>query len=81
MGLSRTLLAAAWAVATCLANPVPVELVVGDSSQADLLVRRGIELAQSRGLEKRLSADFSLANTWDNQVLFGGYVNWSMAPA
>ncbi|KAI0127617.1 hypothetical protein BJ170DRAFT_380871 [Xylariales sp. AK1849] len=69
------ILALTWAVVACLASPMPLEVSALSSQDTDLLVRKGIELAQSRELEKRLSADFSMEKTWDNEVLFGGSWN------
>jgi hypothetical protein len=64
----------AWATAACVASPMPaLELSRLSSPETDLLVRKGIELAQSRELEKRLEAEFSMEKSWDNEVLFGGY--------
>ncbi|KAK9783547.1 hypothetical protein SCAR479_00106 [Seiridium cardinale] len=75
MGMFRTLVAVTWAAMACVASPVPMEVAVLGDANTDFLVKKGIELAQSRGLERRLSADFSMEKTWDNEVLFGG--SWS----
>ncbi|KAK9421148.1 hypothetical protein SUNI508_05996 [Seiridium unicorne] len=75
MGMLRTLVTVTWAAMACVASPVPMEVAVLGDTNTDPLVKKGIELAQSRGLERRLSADFSMEKTWDNEVLFGG--SWS----
>lgn len=74
MALSTLLLLSLAAVGE-LATPMPILELTGPSApETELLVREGIKLAQSRDLEKRLEADFSLDRTWNNEVLFGGYV-------
>jgi hypothetical protein len=57
-----------------MAGTVPVEATVPDFASSGPIIRKGIELAQSRGLERRLTADFSMVKAWDNEILFGGYV-------
>lgn len=68
----RSFLVVAWAATMCLAVPNPIGASVVQVGTADLMVKKGVELAQSRGLEKRLSADFSMEKTWNDEVLFGG---------
>ncbi|ORY70069.1 uncharacterized protein BCR38DRAFT_405721 [Pseudomassariella vexata] len=73
MGLTRSgVLALGWVITACLASPMALDLSVLNAPDADLLVREGIALANSRDLEKRLSADFSMEKTWKDEVLFGG---------
>ncbi|KAI1326057.1 hypothetical protein F5Y16DRAFT_376286 [Xylariaceae sp. FL0255] len=56
-----------------IASPTPLrDLTLAGSPETNLLVREGIRLSQSRDLEKRIEADFSLDRSWDNVVLFGG---------
>lgn len=64
------------------AKPI-VELVRGTTAAAnadpgtELLVREGIKLSRDldgRGLQKRVEAAFPLDRSWNNEVLFGGYV-------
>lgn len=69
MSMFRTLLVTIWAATICLATPTPMRV---EGEKTDLLVKKGIELAESRGLEKRLSVGFSMEKTWNNEVLFGG---------
>ena len=54
-----------------MATPMPLEVMALTSPETDLLMRKGIKLAGTRDLEKRLSADFSMDKTWENEVLFG----------
>ncbi|KAI1169974.1 hypothetical protein F4777DRAFT_570988 [Nemania sp. FL0916] len=57
---------------SCYATPTPmVELSPINSPETELLVYEGIKLARSQDVEKRVSADFSLERSWNNEVLFG----------
>lgn len=53
------------------ASPTPVDVSVGKPIN-DLHFREALEVAHTPHLEKRLSADFSMDKTWDNDVLFSG---------
>ncbi|TPX15560.1 uncharacterized protein E0L32_004258 [Thyridium curvatum] len=70
----------AWAL-SCAASPAPLVMPIspGPSSMTELEMREALELAtRTQHLEKRLSADFSMDKTWDNEVLFqGSYVGHS----
>lgn len=70
---SRSGLAVLAAALTCLASPAPLEATALGSPQTDRLVQEGIELARSSGLEKRITADFSMDKAWNNTVLFDTY--------
>ncbi|KAJ9154994.1 hypothetical protein NKR23_g2213 [Pleurostoma richardsiae] len=64
---------AAWAAllaSTARGSPMPLDLPLG-RPQTDLAVRGAMDMADHH-LEKRLSADFSLDHSWDNEVLFSG---------
>jgi len=66
---------AAWAAllaSTARGSPMPLDLPLG-RPQTDLAVRGAMGMADHH-LEKRLSADFSLDHSWDNEVLFSGLV-------
>ncbi|KAI1861000.1 hypothetical protein JX265_009619, partial [Neoarthrinium moseri] len=67
------LVVVAWSVASSWASPLSSsDFALHSSSETDLMIRRGIELAHTRELEKRLSEEFSMDKTWDNETLFGG---------
>ena len=66
-------LAVLTAALACLASPTPLEVTALGPSQTDRLVQEGIELARSSGLEKRITADFSMDKAWNNTVLFDTY--------
>ena len=53
------------------ATPTPVGVTVG-KPQNDLVYREALELANQPHLDKRLEADFSMVQTWTNEVLFHG---------
>lgn len=74
--LQRPFVAALLAAAGCLASPTPpLEVSVLRSDQTDALVQMGVDLAHTSQLERRLKADFSMARSWDHEVLFHGYVH------
>lgn len=62
---------AALLASVCSASPTPVDVLVG-KPQNDLVYREALELAHHPHLEKRSSADFDMARTWENEVLFAG---------
>ncbi|KAI1128050.1 hypothetical protein F5Y10DRAFT_181847 [Nemania abortiva] len=73
MGLKPVLLSSLMAASLCYASPTPIlDLSLVNSPETELLVREGINLARSLDIEKRASADFSLENSWNNEVLFSG---------
>jgi hypothetical protein len=62
---------------SCLASPAPVVVPLDPrvvQPLNELVVRDPMKLARAQYVEKRLSADFDLARTWKNEVLFGGYI-------
>ena len=67
----RLLALASLLASVCSASPTPVDVMVG-KPQNDLAYREALELAHQPHLEKRLSADFDMAKTWKNEVLFAG---------
>ncbi|KAK8057895.1 hypothetical protein PG996_011832 [Apiospora saccharicola] len=75
MLFSHSSLAALLVAAGCLASPIaPLEVSVLRSDQTDALVQKGVDLAHTSPLERRLKADFSMARSWNHEVLFSGYV-------
>jgi predicted proteasome-type protease len=56
-----------------LSNATPVEVSVGRPLD-DLMYREALAVAHSLQLEKRVSADFDMGKTWDNDILFKGCV-------
>lgn len=76
LSLQRSFAAALLVAAGCLASPTPpLEVSVLRSDQTDALVQKGVNLAHTSQLERRLKADFSMAHTWNHEVLFHGYVH------
>lgn len=73
-----SLVVGAMSVGFSRASPVPLDLTTLGAPDSDLLVQEGIRLAQSRDIERRLSADFYLDNEWHDEVLFGGYDEFSL---
>ncbi|KAI0166576.1 hypothetical protein GGR57DRAFT_447181 [Xylariaceae sp. FL1272] len=69
------------AAVPALATPMPMIELGLSAPETELLVQEGIKLAQTRDLDKRISADFSLERTWNNEVLFGGAWNDSQPDA
>ncbi|KAF2969135.1 hypothetical protein GQX73_g4441 [Xylaria multiplex] len=73
MKLNHILSISLMAASSCHASPTPIlDLLAMSSPETELLVREGIKLARSQDIEKRISADFSLEKSWNNEVLFGG---------
>ncbi|KAI0417321.1 hypothetical protein F5X98DRAFT_387371 [Xylaria grammica] len=74
MELKNILFAWLMAASSCHTSPTPIlDLSAVGSLDTELLVREGIKLARSQeDVEKRVSADFSLERSWNNEVLFGG---------
>lgn len=68
--LTLLLAAAAMASARVPISPAPLDLTGYDAPDVDLLVRKGIE--QVRGVERRMTTDFSIDKTWHDQTLFQG---------
>ncbi|KAK7917966.1 hypothetical protein PG985_009840 [Apiospora marii] len=80
--LQRPLVAALVAAAGCLASPTPpLEVSVLRSDQTDALVQKGVDLAHTSQLERRLKADFSMARSWNHEVLFNGDFAWAQDDA
>ncbi len=68
----------AWAALAAVSSGSPAPLVVLPPSRAldDLALRRALdETIQTRHLERRMSADFGMDKTWQNEMLFSGYVH------
>jgi hypothetical protein len=64
-----------WAAlgAVCRASPVVYDVPLNDAG-GELMVREAIaRTVRTPHLEKRLSADFSMEKSWNNEVLFSGY--------
>lgn len=57
------------------ASPTPVDVVVA-KPQNDLVYREALELAHQPHLEKRLSAEFDMTKTWENETLFNGWASF-----
>ncbi|KAI0537343.1 hypothetical protein GGR58DRAFT_351897 [Xylaria digitata] len=73
MKLNNILFTSLTVALSCYASPTPIlDLSAMGSPETELLVREGIKLARSQDIEKRISADFSLEKSWNNEVLFGG---------
>lgn len=53
------------------ASPTPVDISVGKPIN-DLHFREALEVAHTPQLEKRLSTEFCMDKTWDNDVLVSG---------
>jgi hypothetical protein len=69
-----------WRTAVCIAlclvggaRTSPVEVLVGKPID-DLAYRDALVVANHPQLEKRLSADFDMGRTWNNDILFKGCV-------
>ncbi|KAI1735558.1 hypothetical protein F4680DRAFT_469923 [Xylaria scruposa] len=76
MKLRSILLSSLWATASCYASPARIlDLSPVTSPDTDILIHEGIKLARSQDVEKRVSADFSLERSWNNEVLFSGAWN------
>ncbi|KAK8076734.1 hypothetical protein PG994_004006 [Apiospora phragmitis] len=81
MLLQRPFVAALLVAVGCLASPTPLEVSVLRADQTDALVQEGVNLAHTSQLERRLKADFSMAHSWDHQVLFHGDYAWNQEDA